>query len=67
MARVGSFGGPTFQFGEPLEIVHPQDNRFPQFDPEIEGLAGATLEERARLQAELDALYAVLISGRDGG
>lgn len=54
-------------FGAPLEIVHPQDNRFPVYDPEIEGLAGATPEERVKLQAELDALFAVLVTARDGG
>lgn len=67
MARAGSFSGPTFQFGAPLEIVHPPDNQFPLYDPEIEGLAGATPEERAKLQAELDALFAVLVTARDGG
>lgn len=64
VARVGSFAGPSVAFGVPLQIVHPKDNRFPLFDPEIEAL-DISLEEKAKLQAEIENLSATLIVSRD--
>ena len=64
MARVGSFAGPVQAFGVPLAVVHPLDNKFPMFDPEIEAL-DLSLEEKAKLQAELENLSGALIVARD--
>ena len=66
MARIGSFAGPEVAYyGAPLETVHPANNKFPLFDPEIEGLTGLSLAEKAKMQAELDELAAALIVIRD--
>lgn len=62
--RVGSFAGPTEAFGLPLQLVHPPDNKFPRFDPEIEAL-NISDEEKAKLQAEAEALFGALVVGRD--
>ena len=65
MARSGSFIGPSEYYGAPLSIVHPQDNAFPRFDPDIEALSGVSDEKKAELQAQLDNLYGALVLGRD--
>lgn len=64
VARTGAFVGPSQAFGVPLEIAHPSDNRFPQFEPEIEAL-NISLAEKAKLQEEAEALTGALIVGRD--
>lgn len=63
--RVGSFAGPSEAFGVPLQIVHPIDSKFYRFDPEIEAM-DISDEEKAKLQAEADALFGALVVGRDG-
>lgn len=65
MARIGSFAPSTFIVGAPLQVVHPSDNRVPQFDPEIEALTGLTDAERVKLQAQADELAATLTLARD--
>ncbi len=64
MARIGSFSGPPQSFGIPLAVVHPRDNKFPMFDPEIEAL-DISIVEKAKLQAEVENLAGALIVGRD--
>ena len=64
MARVGSFAGPAVAFGLPLQVVHPIDNKFPMFDPEIDAL-NISIEEKQKLQIEAEQLAGALIVGRD--
>lgn len=64
VARIGSFAGPTVSFGLPLQTVHPRDNAFPMFEPEIDRL-DISLEEKAKLQREAENLTGVLVVGRD--
>lgn len=66
MARAGSFAGPSVAFGLPLQIVHPLDNKFPMFDPEIDAL-DIPIEEKAKLQMEAEQLTGALVVGRDSG
>lgn len=65
MARSGSFAGSTFSYGEPLSVVHPPDNKFPSFDPEILAEKGLSEQQRLDLQQQLDELSAVLTLARD--
>ena len=65
MARVGSFSPSTFIVGAPLQVVHPSDNAFPEFDPEIEALKGLSDKDRIDLQDQIDELAGTLITGRD--
>lgn len=65
MTRVGSFSGPTFAFGVPLQTVHPIDNKFPQFDPEVEALSSLTPEQKAKLQEEIENVFGAIVAGRD--
>ena len=62
--RIGSFAGPTAGFGLPLQVVHPIDNKFPMFDPEIDAL-NISLAEKQKLQMEAEQLTGALIVGRD--
>jgi hypothetical protein len=66
-ARIGSFTGPTFAYGQPLSVVHPPDNDFTtaQFFPELIGEGGMTEDERAELQREYEELLAAITIGRD--
>ena len=64
MTRIGSFAGPTVGFGLPLQIVHPIDNKFPMFEPEIEAL-NISVEEKQKLQIEAEQLTGALIVSRD--
>ena len=64
MVRIGSFAGPSVGFGLPLQIVHPKDNVFPLFDPEIEAL-DISIEEKWKLQMEAEQLAGALIVARD--
>jgi hypothetical protein len=66
-ARIGSFSGPTFAYGQPLSIVHPPDNSFlaAQYFPDILNEPGLTQQERDELQREYEDLFAALMLGRD--
>ena len=64
MVRIGSFAGPAVGFGLPLQIVHPIDNKFPMFEPEIEAL-NISVEEKWKLQMEAEQLTGALIVARD--
>ena len=62
MARIGSFSGPTEEYGVPLSFVHPPDNDFSKarwhpslLDPKLK----LTDEERQRLQDEIDSVFAL--------
>jgi hypothetical protein len=64
MVRIGSFAGPSVGFGLPLQVVHPIDNKFPMFDPEIDAL-DIPIEEKWKLQMEAEQLTGALVVGRD--
>lgn len=65
MARVGEFFSGITRFGDPLSVVHPIDNEFPKYDPELLAEQGLTERQRQRLQEQIDELYAVLVASRD--
>ena len=65
MARVGSFSPSTFIPGAPLAVVHPADNNFPQYDPEVAALNDVTEADRVKLQQQIDELTAALSLSRD--
>lgn len=65
MARVGSFSPSQYVVGAPLNVIHPIDNHFPQFAPEIEEMTGLSDEEKQKLQDQLDELNAALELARD--
>lgn len=65
MARAGSFAPSQFIVGAPLQVVHPIDNHVPEFDPEIEALAGLSDKDKLDLQAQIDELNAALTLSRD--
>jgi hypothetical protein len=65
MARIGSFAGPSFAYGDPLSIIQPPDNKFPQFDPELAMTGDLTDLQRHELQSKVDELTATLILSRD--
>ena len=59
---MGSFSGPTEEYGVPLSSVHPTDNDFSKarwhpslLDPKLK----LTEEERQRLQDEIDQVFAL--------
>lgn len=60
MARIGSFSGPSEEYGVPLSFVHPPDNDFSKarWSPELlDPNLKLTDEERQRLQDEIDDLF----------
>lgn len=65
MARIGSFSPPQFQPGAPLNIVHPIDNKVPEFDPEIEAMKGLSEREKVELEAQIEEVAAALTLSRD--
>lgn len=65
MARVGEFFGAQTRFGDPLSVVHPRDNRFPKYDPELLAAKDLTQKQRRELQRQIDELYAALVASRD--
>ena len=66
-ARIGSFTGPSFAYGQPLSVVHPPDNDFTTalYFKELLDEPGLTEAERNALQREYDELLAALSLGRD--
>lgn len=67
MARRGSFTAPTEYFGAPLALVHPIDNIFPRYDPEVDALEGLTDEQKRDVQQKIDELFGTLVLARDDG
>jgi hypothetical protein len=68
MARRGSFSGSGLpQYGTPLSVVHPFDNKMPpQFDPALDDpTLKLTDQQKADLQAQIDDLYHTLQGQRD--
>lgn len=68
MARIGSFAGPSIQFGEPVSVVHPADNNVlaSRYHKAIlDSNLNLTQEQREALQREIDELYALLRVARD--
>lgn len=63
MARRGSFTAPTEHFGAPLALVHPIDNKFPKYDPEVDALEGLTDEQKRKIQQKIDELFGALVLG----
>ena len=62
VARIGSFSGPSEEYGVPLSIVHPSDNDFgrARWSPELlDPRLHLTDEERQRLQDEIDSVFAL--------
>lgn len=65
MARVGSFAGPSFDFGAPLSVIAPPDNVFPRFDPDIAAEPGLSEAEMRELQDQVNELHAASLLARD--
>lgn len=65
MARIGEFFSGITRFGDPLSVVHPPDNQFPKFDPELLNMEGLTERQRRELQDQIDELFAALLASRD--
>jgi hypothetical protein len=66
-ARIGSFTGGTFPYGQPLSIVQPPDNDFStaKYFPDVLAEPGLTPAERDELQRQYEELLAALSLGRD--
>lgn len=65
---MGSFAGPSEQYGLPLSFVHPVDNDFvkAQFHPILlDPRWKLTDEQREELQDEVDDVTALMKAGRD--
>lgn len=68
MARMGSFAGPSEQYGIPLSFVHPVDNDFlkAQFNPILlDPRWKLTDKQRRELQQKADDLTGLLKEGRE--
>jgi hypothetical protein len=65
VARVGDFFGAAEKFGFPLSVVHPTDNKFPQFDPQLDAQKGLSDKQKRELQDQINELFAVLQASRD--
>lgn len=68
MARMGSFAGPSEQYGMPLSFVHPADNDFAKarFNPILlDPRWKLTDEQRQELQDDVDKLTDTLRLGRE--
>lgn len=68
MARMGTFGGPSEQYGLPLSFIHPKDNDFAKarftpvlLDPRFD----LTDKQKREIQEEIDELFSLLKLGRE--
>lgn len=62
--RMGSFAASDFQFGIPLAIAKPADNKYPLWDPELVALSLSN-QDLQDLQARVQSVYETLRGKRD--
>lgn len=69
MARIGTFAGPSEEYGAPVSFVYPPDGDFEKgrftdtlLDPRLD----LTKKQRRAIQEEVDEFFALLKLGRDG-
>lgn len=62
--RMGTFASPDFQFGIPVAVAKPRNNRMPLWDSSLLAL-NLNNEDLADLQARVNDVYATLRGERD--
>ena len=62
--RMGSFASPDFQFGIPVAVAKPRDNKMPIWDSALLAL-NLNNQDLADLQSRVQDLYATLRGERD--
>lgn len=62
--RMGTFASPDFQFGIPVAVAKPRDNKMPIWDSALLAL-NLNNQDLADLQSRIADLYATLRGSRD--